>query len=75
MCIRDRVNSKQQDALSRGQLAIAKLEDSYYLIPAPVAAKIAQRDTNTVISHAENTQLSTEEDPYADYQIPDDLMW
>ena len=38
--------------------------------------KIRQRDENTVVLH--NTRSSAEieeDDPYAEFQIPDDLMW
>lgn len=69
------VDAKQQDELSRGQLAIAKLDDTYSLIPAVVAKKIEQRDETVIISLAQKSTELEEDDPYADYQIPDDLMW
>jgi len=41
-----------------------------------VAEKIRQRDQESFIYIAENASQEVEEDdPYADYQIPDDLMW
>jgi uncharacterized protein YaiL (DUF2058 family) len=44
-------------------------------VPAVVADKIKQRDESVVLSQqAVNTDID-EDDPYADYQIPDDLMW
>lgn len=63
--------------LSRGLLAIVKLNDSYALVPAKVAARIAQRDDSIVlVLHDPSAETETDEDdPYADYQIPDDLMW
>lgn len=69
------INEKLQDQLARGQVAIAKLEDGYELVPAIVAEKIQQRDTSFILSLAEKSTDIDEEDPYADYQIPDDLMW
>jgi uncharacterized protein YaiL (DUF2058 family) len=64
------------DQLSKGRLCIVKLGDQYEVVPAPVAEKIAQRDESRVIVQNENQALTEdEEDWYADYQIPDDLMW
>lgn len=45
-------------------------------MPNTVAAKISQRDENFVVLL--NTQQDNEkavDDEYAEYQIPDDLMW
>ena len=70
------VTEPLQTQLIKGQLAIAKLGDSYDLVPAVVADKIRQR--NEAIIVLLNTAAQTdadEDDPYADYQIPDDLMW
>ena len=57
-----------------GRLAIAKLGDSYELVPVPVAEKIKQRDTQCIIN-CEHSAEQDEDDAYADYVIPDDLMW
>lgn len=70
------VTRKLQDHLSRGQLAIVKLDEAYELIPAVIADKISQRDPAGVILQIDPTALAQDEDdPYADYKIPDDLMW
>jgi uncharacterized protein len=67
------VTEQQHGQLSRGQLAIASFQKSYQLIPAVVAHKIAERDAGCVFI-ADNDNAS-EDDEYADYKIPDDLMW
>ncbi|MBM7034855.1 hypothetical protein ST37_07810 [Vibrio sp. qd031] len=70
------VTSAVQDQLAKGLLAIARFEESYAVIPSGVANKIAQRDEETVIdqnSRADDT--ADEDDPYADFVVPDDLMW
>ncbi len=64
-----------QQRLSNGQLAIVRLNDGYELVPAVVAEKIAQRDPNSVVALNKKVDLPAGDDPYADYQIPDDLMW
>ena len=59
-----------------GRLAIAKLGESYELVPVPVAEKIKQRDAQCIILCDHDTETEQgEDDPYADYKIPDDLMW
>ncbi|MEH6590735.1 MAG: DUF2058 domain-containing protein [Halioglobus sp.] len=70
------VTATLQDQLIKGKIAIVKLAEQYDLVPAPIAEKIYQRDESVII--LQNTKDSTEvdeDDPYADYQIPDDLMW
>lgn len=70
------VTDLAQHQLSRGILAIAKLGDRYFVVPSIVAEKISQRDESYIAYQAElSTEETDEEDPYADYQIPDDLMW
>lgn len=66
-----------QAHLSKGRVAIVKGESGYELVPAVVANKISERDAQMVVflySDQEQNQVD-EDDPYADYQIPDDLMW
>lgn len=70
------VDKAQARRLSAGVFAIVKQGDKYVLVPTAVADKIAERDRESVIFTAEKAHDSVaEDDPYADYQIPDDLMW
>ncbi len=65
-----------QHQLSRGIVAIAKLEQTYFILPAVVADKIRERNDSYIVFQATpQAQEVEEDDPYADYQIPDDLMW
>lgn len=62
--------------ITSGRLAIAKMGQSYELVPVPVAEKIKQRDEQCIIMCERSSELEVDEDdPYADYKIPDDLMW
>jgi len=68
--------------LINGRLAIARLiaegsgESEYAIIPAVVADKIAQRDANSIVlNSALSQEEQDEDDPYADFKVPDDLMW
>ncbi|HEY4713897.1 MAG TPA: DUF2058 domain-containing protein, partial [Aquirhabdus sp.] len=61
-----------------GQIAIARLDEQYPLLPRVLADKIAERAPEAIIIRNEKTavnQAIDEEDPYAAYVIPDDLMW
>lgn len=76
------VDKLTQTQLISGRLAIARLvvdnsgESEYVIIPASVADKIAQRDANSIVlNSALSQEEQDEEDPYADFKVPDDLMW
>jgi uncharacterized protein YaiL (DUF2058 family) len=69
------VTALQQKQLSNGRLCIVKLDGQYELIPSLVAEKIQQRDQGTPILSNRPTETPDEDDPYADFQVPDDLMW
>ncbi len=70
------VNDAMVDQLSRGRLAIICVDDTYEIVPDKVARKIMERDDQAVIVlHDRKTDDQGEDDPYAGYEIPDDLMW
>jgi uncharacterized protein len=69
------VSNQVHKHLSNGLLAIAKDDQQYHLVPSKVAEKIAQRSKQAIIPLNQPKETPDEDDPYADYQIPDDLMW
>lgn len=71
------LTAKLQDQLAYGVIALVKFGDGYELVPKQVAEKIAQRDATIILvqNTGSSQQTTVEDDPYADYQIPDDLMW
>ena len=70
------VTDKLQDQLAYGLIALVRLGEGYELVPKAVAEKIAQRDANYVlVQNVSSAQGAAEDDPYADYKIPHDLMW
>lgn len=70
------VDSTMQKHLANGKLAICAYEESYYVVPVHVADKVAERYAASVLFIADDSQQEPDEDdPYKDYQIPDDLMW
>ena len=73
------VSQTQIDQLSRGTLAIVTQRNgqkhNHVLVPMGVAKKIEQRDAKVAVFKAQQNTISEEDDPYADFQIPDDLTW
>ncbi|MFL1466051.1 DUF2058 domain-containing protein [Marinobacter sp. HN1S83] len=70
------VDDKMVDQLSRGRLAIVFVNDQYEIVAEGVARKIQERDQNAVVVlHDRHEDDAGEDDPYAGYEIPDDLMW
>ena len=71
------INMDMKEKIISGQLGIARIEGRYELVPAAIAEKIRQRnDKRIIIFEKQSTeQTINEDDPYADYQIPDNLTW
>lgn len=73
------VNDKLQTQLLHGQLGIVRYEDSSYLVPHKLAARVdllVPQWCGYLWQQAESTvNNEAKDDPYADYVIPDDLMW
>lgn len=70
------VTQEAHDNIAAGRLTIVKLNGQYEIIPTPVADKIKQRDESYIILRNEPQQQENDADDfYADYEIPDDLMW
>ncbi len=69
------VNALMRDKLSRGSLAIVRHGGGYEVVPRDVAVKIQERDPRRVVLLNTQTEQPDADDPYAAYQVPDDLMW
>lgn len=69
------VNEDMLNKLSNGRFAIVKFDEKYFVVPKSVADKIKLRDAAyVVVSNVLQTD-DAGDDPYAEYKIPDDLMW
>jgi uncharacterized protein YaiL (DUF2058 family) len=69
------VSADIHDKLGRGLLAIVRFDGRYEVIPSVVAEKIMLRERSCIVSNAATQLESGEDDPYAEYKVPDDLMW
>jgi uncharacterized protein len=71
------INQQIYNALVAGSLVIAKEQSSYAILPKALADRINEKLTGFIIvnNSEKNDATTDEEDPYAAYVIPDDLMW
>jgi len=67
-----------QQGLIKGAFAICVLNDEFYLINKEAAEKLRAIDESVLVALHDQTEHSIEndeDDPYAEFAIPDDLMW
>ncbi|AXY56741.1 DUF2058 domain-containing protein [Acinetobacter chinensis] len=71
------INQQIYNALVSGSLVIAKDKESYSFLPKALADRINEKMQGFIIvnNSEKNEAVTDEEDPYAAYVIPDDLMW
>ncbi|HEY0675750.1 MAG TPA: DUF2058 domain-containing protein [Immundisolibacter sp.] len=71
------LHEAQRQQLVQGALAVVRLGGGFELVPPAIAGKIAQRDAGRVVDLNTRTPQPADpaSDPYADYPVPDDLMW
>jgi len=69
------VSDELQKQLSRGLMAVVKLNGQYDVVPATVAEKIRILDERCVIVRNAGQPGDDKDDPYSDYKVPDDLIW
>lgn len=70
------ITQKLYDQIVAGHVVIARLEESYALLPRPLADRIdTKMEGFMVVSNDTSEEVLAEDDPYAAYVIPDDLMW
>lgn len=73
------VTKAMSKELSRGRLCIVRMGSAYEVVPRPIADKIQQRDENAIVvrnqSQEQPSQTDSNDDYYAQFKIPDDLIW
>jgi len=72
-----KVNPKIKNYLAQGTLAICAIDNQVALVPDVIARKFAEVDANVILVMHDRSSENTvdEDDPYAEYQVPDDLIW
>lgn len=76
------VNDDQRKKLASGALLIVRLGERYALLPRAAGDKVRERDASLIVlDHglapgSESTAKTSEDDAYyAQFQVPDDLVW
>jgi len=76
------VSEDLRKKLSAGALVIARLGEGYALLPRAAAEKVRERDASLIVldhgqpADSEPASASSEDDTYyAQFQVPDDLVW
>jgi uncharacterized protein YaiL (DUF2058 family) len=68
------VSAEQHKGLVDGKLAIVRQDAFFELVSAETAARVAERDASLVLV-LNKPGDDERDDEYADYKVPDDLMW
>ncbi len=65
------------EGLSCGRLAIVRAHSAYEIVPATVTPRIAALDPRLIVLQNSTGKdgRPDSDDPYAGYEVPDDLMW
>ncbi len=66
------------DKLSGGRVGIVRLGEQFEVCPAEVVRKIRDLDEKVVVMLTEPAgkgDAGDDDDPYAGYEVPDDLVW
>ncbi len=76
------VTQSTSDELARGRLCIVSTQDQYAIVPRPIADKIKERHEASIVLCQETTaeeqqeyEAGSDEEYYAQFEIPDDLVW
>ncbi|WP_022941365.1 DUF2058 domain-containing protein [Psychromonas hadalis] len=71
------INDETQKSLINGRLAICVLNEEFYLINKEAAETLAAIDTSVLVALHDKVDVTAidEDDPYAEFAVPDDLVW
>ncbi len=68
------VSAETHGLITERKLVIVNDNGQFELVPPEIAEKIRARNPSLVIDLPEESKPA-DDDPYADYKVPDDLMW
>jgi uncharacterized protein YaiL (DUF2058 family) len=77
------VDAARRAALIGGSLVIVRSHGQYLVVSAEIAARVREREPRAVVHDAADGASSAgapsstlvEDDPYAQFKVPDDLVW
>lgn len=72
-----KVSASIKQSIINGTLAICAMDDTVYLVPDGIARKLQEIEPEVVlVMHDRGSEQAVDEDdPYAEYVVPDDLEW
>ena len=69
------VTGEQHRGLINGTLALVRQDANFELLPVDVAQRVRARKAELVLVLNRAGEATEEDDAYADFKVPDDLMW
>jgi uncharacterized protein YaiL (DUF2058 family) len=69
------VDAPLRERIISGELTIVRCEGKHDCVPRDIGERIRGYDARAVISLQDSPTAPSEEDPYKDYVVPDDLKW
>jgi uncharacterized protein YaiL (DUF2058 family) len=68
-------DAELRERLMNGSVMIARCEGRYDLVLPEIAERIRERDERAIVKLNAEEAKPSDDDPYKDYVVPDDLMW
>lgn len=68
------VTEKLRDQLAKERCRVVRFNDQYRVVPQDAAEKIRQRDPEAVVDTS-SSDSETDDEYYARFEVPDDLIW
>ena len=69
------VTGEQRRDLAAGRLSIVSRAGIHHVVPHPIGDRIAEKVPEWVWRAEPESDEPDPDDPYADYKVPDDLIW
>lgn len=69
------VTAEMRVQLLKGSLCIVNLDGQFEVVPAGTARKVAQKRPNLVVDPSKKEDPEQIDEAYAEYAVPDDLVW
>ena len=69
------VTAEQRGDLAAGRLSIVSRAGIHHIVPHPIGDRIAEQVPEWVWRVKPDSDDADPDDPYADYKVPDDLIW
>jgi len=68
-------DASSRERLRLGDIAIARHDGRYELVPAAIAARIRERDERAIILSTGAHDSDQADEAYKEFTVPDDLIW